>query len=93
MLSEFFAQGRGIRGGSGAKQTDGGELFDWSPSIPGTPAPLTFRSRKKKNTKRGPPPRPSHLSFRLEVKEKKKEKEIAACLFFLVLFVCLFFAV
>lgn len=87
MLSEVFAQGRGIRGGSGAKQTDGGELFDWSPSIPGTPAQLTFRSRKKKNKERATS---ASISSQLQVrgKRKKKKKEIAACLFLLVLFVC-----
>lgn len=91
MLSEVFAQGRGIRGGSGAKQTDGGELFDWSPSIPGTPAQLTFRSRKKKNKERATS---ASISSQLQVRGKRKKKEERnSSLLIFACFVCLFFAV
>lgn len=90
MLSEFFAQGRGIIGGSGAKQTDGGELFDWSPSLPRKPTPgvaAISLGEKKKHKERATS---ASISSQLQVRgkrKKEKKKEIAACLFLLVLFV------
>lgn len=82
----FFVRGHGIRRGSGAKQTDGWELFDWRSSLPGMPTPsaadiMLWKNKEKTHRKARSPLHLSHLSFGLEVKKRKKERKKLKCFF------------